>query len=168
MRDINIVFLIGRLTRDPEFRYTANQQAICKFSIANNRSYIAQGNKIEETSYFDIVVWAKLAEVCNEYLKKGKQIAVEGRLVQNRWTDQEGKTRSKVEIVASNVQFLSAPVSGQNQMNNNAQDFSAPNSAEYSNQGYSNQNYPQNNSVMNEGNNENSGSSGFSDDDIPF
>jgi single-strand DNA-binding protein len=97
--DINQVVLVGRLTRDPETRFSANT-AICKFSIANNT-----GKEDKNVSYFDIVTFGKTAERCQQYLKKGTQIAISGRLSQNRW-EQEGQKRSKVEVIAQIVQFL--------------------------------------------------------------
>jgi single-strand DNA-binding protein len=97
--DINQVFLIGRLTKDPETRYASNT-VVCKFSIANN-----SGRDESDVSYFDIVTFGKTAEMCQQFLAKGKQIAIVGRLTQNRW-EKDGQTRSKVEIVATNIQFI--------------------------------------------------------------
>jgi single-strand DNA-binding protein len=98
--DINQVFLIGRLTRDPETRYSANT-VICKFAIANN-----SGKDEKDVSFFDVVTFGKTAEMCQQYLQKGKQVAVVGRLNQSRW-EKEGQKRSRVEIVGLTVQFLS-------------------------------------------------------------
>ena len=97
--DINQVILVGRLAKDPELRYTQQGTPVCSFSIANN-----QGQ--ESTSYFDIVTWNKQAENCSQYLSKGKQIAVNGRLSQRKWQDQNGQNRYKIEIIANTVQFL--------------------------------------------------------------
>jgi single-strand DNA-binding protein len=105
--DINHVVLIGRLTRDPELTYTQSGAAVCRFSIAVNRTSGSRGeNQEESTSFFNIVAWNKTAEICNEYLSKGKQVGVDGRLQQRRWSGSDGMKRSNVEIVANNVQFF--------------------------------------------------------------
>ncbi|HEA47035.1 MAG TPA: single-stranded DNA-binding protein [bacterium] len=107
--NINRVFISGNLTHDPELRYTPNGQAVTNFQIANNRKYRDQsGEWKEETSFLRIVAWARQAEVCSEYLKKGSPVLVEGRLVQRSWQTPEGQKRSVVEIRAFRVHFLSA------------------------------------------------------------
>lgn len=105
MADVNHAILIGRLTRDAELKYTAGGMAVCKFAIAVNRRKKNGNQWVEEASFFDIVLWGKSGEGLNQYLVKGKQVAVEGELHQNRW-EQDGQSRSKVEIMASNVQLL--------------------------------------------------------------
>lgn len=105
MADVNHVTIIGRLTRDAELKYTAGGQAVCKFSIAVNRRKKSGDQWIEEANFFDVVLWGKSGEAVNQYLVKGKQIAVEGELRQDRW-EQDGQNRSKVEIMANNVQLL--------------------------------------------------------------
>lgn len=110
--DLNKAMLIGRLTRDPELRYTQSGTSVCSFSIANNRTYVAGGEKKEQVSFFNCVAWAKTGEVIAEYCKKGQRIGIEGRLQQRSWDDQEGKKRQIVEIVVDNFQFLSAPGEG--------------------------------------------------------
>lgn len=105
--DLNRVTLIGRLVKDPELKYLQSGTAIANFTIASNRIYnTGNGERKEEVSYFDCLAWGKQGEVIVEYCKKGKRVAVEGRLQQNRWEDPDGKKRSKVEIVTENVQFL--------------------------------------------------------------
>ena len=111
--DLNRVILVGRLTRDPELRYTPSGMAVASFSLANNRSYSTGGEKKDQVSYFDCVAWSKMGEIITEYCKKGKQIAVEGRLQQRRWDDQDGNKKTKVEIVVENFQFLSPRETGQ-------------------------------------------------------
>ncbi len=107
--NINRVFISGNLTHDPELRYTPSGQAVTNFSIANNRRYPDQsGEWKEETSFIRIVAWARQAEVCSEYLKKGSPVLVEGRLMQRSWQTPEGQKRSVVEIRAFRVHFLSA------------------------------------------------------------
>ena len=105
--DINQVTLVGRLTRDSELKYTNSGTAVCKFSLAVNRKKKQGEQWVDEVSYFDITLWGKQGEAISQYLNKGKQVAIEGQLRQNRW-EQDGQNRSKVEIVASNVQLLSS------------------------------------------------------------
>ena len=105
MADINYVVLVGRLTRDAELKYTASGQAISKFSIAVNRRRKSGDQWEDEVNYFDIVVWGRQGEVLSNYLVKGKQVGIEGELKQDRWT-QDGQNRSKVEVIASNIQLF--------------------------------------------------------------
>lgn len=105
MADVNHVILIGRLTRDAELKYTSGGMAVCKFAIAVNKRRKNGEQWVEEANFFDIVLWGRSGESINQYLVKGKQIAVDGELRQNRW-EQDGQSRSKVEIVANNVQLL--------------------------------------------------------------
>jgi single-strand DNA-binding protein len=107
--DLNKAIIIGRLTKDPELRYTQGGTSVCSFSIANNRTYVSAGEKKEQVSFFNCVAWAKTGEVIAEYCKKGQRIGIEGRLQQRSWDDQEGKKRQTVEIVVDNFQFLSPP-----------------------------------------------------------
>ncbi|MBI2167146.1 MAG: single-stranded DNA-binding protein [Candidatus Omnitrophica bacterium] len=105
---LNRVFLIGNLTRDPELRYLPSGQAVTNFTVAVNRNYVSNtGEKKEDTSFIRVVVWARRAEVCNEYLRKGSPVFVEGRLQSRSWEAQDGTKRSTLEVVANNVQFLS-------------------------------------------------------------
>lgn len=103
--DLNRVLLIGRLTRDPEIK-TLSNTSVCNFSIANNRVYTANGEKREETHFFDCEVWGKLADVLKQYATKGKQIAIEGRLQQQIWDAPDGKKNSKIKIRVENFQLL--------------------------------------------------------------
>lgn len=105
MNDINQVFLVGRLTRDSETKYTANGQAICKFSLAVNRSVKKDDRWTDEASFFDLSLWGKMAESLGKFLVKGKQVAVSGELRQNRW-EKDGQKMSKVEISVNNLQLL--------------------------------------------------------------
>ena len=107
---LNKVMLIGNLTRDPELRYIPSGQPVASFTIAVNRTYNSQsGEKKEEVSFVRVVVWAKLAEITNEYLKKGSPVFVEGRLQSRSWEAQDGSKRSTIEVVAQNIQFLGRP-----------------------------------------------------------
>jgi single-strand DNA-binding protein len=105
MADINRVVLVGRLTRDAELKYTSGGQAVCKFSIAINRRRKSGDQWEDEANFFDIVLWGRQGEALNQYLLKGKQVGIEGELRQDRW-QQDGQNRSKIEIVASNIQLL--------------------------------------------------------------
>lgn len=109
MASLNKVFLIGNLTRPPELRYTPSGTAVANLRLAVNSSFKGQdGQRKEETCFVTIVVWSKQAELCNQYLKKGRLIFVEGRLIYRQW-EAEGKTRSTMEVRADRVQFLGAP-----------------------------------------------------------
>jgi len=103
--DINHVVLVGRLTRDAELKSIASGQAVCKFSIAVNRSKKNGEQWEDEPNFFDVVLWGRRGEVLHQYLNKGKMVAVDGELRQDRW-QQDGQNRSKVEIVANNIQLL--------------------------------------------------------------
>jgi single-strand DNA-binding protein len=105
MNSLNSVLLEGNLTRDPELKYTAKGTAVCAFSIASNRSFKQEEEYQQEVSFIDVTTWSHLAEVCNEYLKKGRGVRVVGRLKQDRWNDTEGNGRSKVYVVAEHVEF---------------------------------------------------------------
>ena len=112
MADINHVVLVGRLTRDAELKYTAGGQAVCKFSVAVNRRRKNGDQWEDEANYFDVVLWGRQGESLNQYLVKGKTVGVEGELRQDRW-QQDGQNRSKVEIVAGNIQLLGGNPGGQ-------------------------------------------------------
>ncbi len=117
---INKVILIGRLGQDPELKYTPSGSAVCNFSMATSESWTdKQGQKQERTEWHRIVVWGKLAELCNQYLSKGRQAFIEGALQTRQWEDNNGQKRYTTEINAKNVQFLGgqqgASQSGQGQ-----------------------------------------------------
>lgn len=112
MSDVNHVILIGRLTRDAELKYTSGGSAVCKFALAIGKKYKKDDQYVEETSFFDVTLWGKLGESINQYLTKGKQVAVEGELKQERWDDAEGKAHSKVCVTASNVMLLGGGQAG--------------------------------------------------------
>lgn len=108
MANLNKVFLIGNLTRDPELRYIPSGTAVATFTVATNRAYtLASGEKREEHCFVRVVVWARQAERCGEYLSKGAPVFVEGRLQSRTWEGADGQKRSTIEVVALNVQFLS-------------------------------------------------------------
>lgn len=111
--DINRVIIIANTTREIELKQTPSGASVANFSIASNRKFKSGDETKEEVSFFDCVVWGKLAELCNQYVNKGDRVGIEGRLQQRRWENTEGKTQSKVEIVVENIQFLSNKKDGQ-------------------------------------------------------
>ena len=107
MASVNKVILIGNLGRDPELRYTQGGQAVANFTLATNERFSSKdGEKQERTEWHRIVVWGKLGELCGEYLAKGRQCFVEGRLQTREWTDKENRKQYTTEVVANNVVFL--------------------------------------------------------------
>ena len=103
---LNKVMIIGNLGADPEMRYTPNGDAITNFNVAVNETWTSNGEKKDRTEWFRVVTWNKLAEMCAQYLTKGRQVFVEGRLQTRSWEDQSGQKRYLVEVVASQVRFL--------------------------------------------------------------
>ncbi len=108
MANLNRVLLIGNLTRDPEVRYTPKGTAVADIGIAVNRIYSGEdGEKKEEVTFVDVTLWGRQAEVAQEYLKKGRQVFIEGRLQLDTWDDkQTGQKRSRLRVVAENMQML--------------------------------------------------------------
>lgn len=106
-RSLNRVQLIGNLTRDPELRYTPNGTAVCSFGLATNRSWTTDtGEKHEDTEFHRIVSWNKLAELCSQFLSKGRKVYVEGRLATRKWTAQDGQQRNATEVVIDEMILL--------------------------------------------------------------
>ncbi len=120
MTDINSVFIIGRLTKDVEITYTQNGYALGKASLAVNHTQKKNGEYVEETSFFQVNIYGKMAESLRPYLLKGKRIGIDGNLRQNRW-EKDGQKFSRVEINANAIQLLSSTENNQNQsaQNNN-------------------------------------------------
>lgn len=110
MSGLNKVMLIGRLGSDPELRYTPDGTAVASFSIATSEEWKDKntGEKKERTEWHRVVAWRKLGEICGEYLAKGKQVYVEGRIQTRGWEDKDGNKRYTTEIIASDIQFLGA------------------------------------------------------------
>ena len=106
MPTFNKVILIGNLTRDPELKYTSGGIAIAKFSLAVNYKTGKGDTKKEEVDFFDVEVWENLAEIVSKYLSKGSPVLIDGRLKQDRWTDESGKSKSRIKVVAQGLQFL--------------------------------------------------------------
>ncbi len=106
-RSLNRVQLIGNLTRDPELRYTPQGTAVCSFGLATNRSWTTDtGEKRDEAEFHRIVAWNKLAELCSQFLTKGKKVFVEGRLSTRTWSAQDGTQKSTTEIIISDIILL--------------------------------------------------------------
>ena len=130
MASLNKVFLLGNLTRDPDLRGFASGQNVCDLSLAVSRRFMSNGQEQEETCFVDVVVWGKAAANCRQYLSKGSQVMVEGRLQLDAWEDRNGGgRRTKLRVVAEHVQFMSR----------RRDDGGAPNGAaanNYQNSGY--------------------------------
>ncbi len=110
MRSLNKVQLIGRLGKNPEVRYTASGAAVANFTMATNESWVGKdGQKNEKTEWHNIVAWGKLGEICGEYLAKGKQVYIEGRLTTRSWEGRDGNKRYTTEIRAENMIMLGGP-----------------------------------------------------------
>jgi len=105
MNNLNSIIVEGNLTRDPEYRLTPKGKPVCMLSVASNRYYKKDEETKEETSFFNVETWAKLADNCNQYLTKGRGVRVVGRLKQDRWTNPEGQNRERLKIVAEHIDF---------------------------------------------------------------
>lgn len=112
--DLNKVLLIGNLTRDPEYKIF-NQTGVVNFSLANNKTYVSNGEKREEAHFFDCEAWGKMADTLKQYASKGTKLCIEGRLKQSTWDTPEGKKASKIRIHVESFQFLGG---GQNKSQN--------------------------------------------------
>ncbi|MEP7198521.1 MAG: single-stranded DNA-binding protein [Chloroflexota bacterium] len=106
-RGLNKVMLIGNLGRDPEMRYTPSGKPVTAFSLAVNRSWTtADGERRDETEWFNVVAWSELAEVCNKFLRKGERVYIEGRLQTRSWESPDGQKHSRTEVVAHELLML--------------------------------------------------------------
>jgi single-strand DNA-binding protein len=106
-RGLNKVMIIGRLGRDPEMRYTPSGRPVTTFSVATSRTWnTSEGERRTETEWFNVVAWGSLAEICKQYLTKGQQVYIEGRLQTRHWDDNEGVKRTSTEIVANEMIML--------------------------------------------------------------
>ena len=111
---MNKLLAIGNVGTDPEMRYTPNGNPVTSFRLATNRRYTtAEGEQREETEWFTVSAWNKLAETCNQYVTKGMRVYVEGRLKSDTWTGNDGQTRFRLEITANDVRFLDRPGAGE-------------------------------------------------------
>ena len=105
--NLNKTLLIGNLTRDVDLKYLPSGAPVANFGLAVNRTYTnSDGEKVEDPCFVEIVAWNRLAEVCSEYLAKGKPVFVEGRLQMDTWEQEDGQKRSKLKVIAQNIQFL--------------------------------------------------------------
>lgn len=149
---VNKVIILGRLGQDPELKYTPSGAAVCNFSLATSESWNdkATGQKQERTEWHRIVVWGKLAELCNQYLSKGRQAFVEGKIQTRSWEDKDGNKRYTTEIAANTVQFIGGQASAGASYDTQSNDANM-NQAPASNQDYN---------VSTDAN--------FASDDIPF
>lgn len=108
-RGLNKVILIGNLGRDPELRRTSSGAAVCTLNLATNASYTDRdGNRVDTTEWHRVVVWGRMAETCDAYLKAGRRVYVEGSLQTRTWEDREGRSRTTTEVKARRVDFLDA------------------------------------------------------------
>jgi single-strand DNA-binding protein len=106
-RGLNKIMIIGHLGRDPEMRYTPSGRPVTTFSVATNRTWTtSDGERRTETEWFNVVAWNKLAEICNQYLVKGQQVYIEGRLQTRRWEDANGTRHTSVEVVTNEMIML--------------------------------------------------------------
>ena len=106
-RGLNKVMIIGHLGRDPEMRYTPSGRPVTTFTVATSRSWnTVDGERHQETEWFNVVAWGNLAEICKQYLNKGQQVYIEGRLQTRKWDDKEGNKHTSVEIVANEMMML--------------------------------------------------------------
>lgn len=112
-RSWNRVELIGNLTRDPELRYTPNGAAVCTFGLATNRTFVSEGEKKEEVDFHRLVAWNKLAELCNQLLKKGMKVFISGRLQTHSFEGQDGAQRQITEIVIEDMIILTPKSNGE-------------------------------------------------------
>ena len=118
MASFNRVIVMGNLTRDPELRYTAGRKAVCDVGLAVNDRIKKEGEWVEETTFVDVTLWGRTAEVANEYLAKGSPVLIEGRLKLETW-EKEGQKRSKLKIVCDRMQMIGSRKNG-NAANDNA------------------------------------------------
>jgi len=154
---LNKVMIIGRLGKDPELKYTPSGAAVCNFSVATSETWADKsGQKQEKTEWHNIVVWGKLAELCNQYLAKGRQAYIEGSLSTRSWDGKDGQKKYMTEVNAKTVQFLGGQANaGQGQSRDNGQNQAAP------------AQQPQQNNAMNQ-DYDIATDSNFTSDDIPF
>ena len=158
MANVNKVILIGNLTRDPEVRHTPKGTAVGDIALAINRAYTAEnGEKREDTTYVDVTLWGRTAEIAQQYLRKGRPVYIEGRLQMDTWEDKStGQKRSKLKVVAEALQLLGGRGEGE------SGGFSGGGSARRNDDGYSDDR-PSSRSEASS-----SSHSGPDDDDIPF
>ena len=167
----NKIIIVGNLGRDPELKYTPQGQGVCEFSVATSEKRKDNIGEIkEETTWFKVSFWGKLAEVASQYLSKGKQVYIEGRLRTREWTDKEGRTRTSLEISGSELKLLG----GRNDQQNSENNDSVSNSNSSSTSSKSTSSKPSPNKATSKpsnkptSNNANDFEEGIDESDIPF
>lgn len=123
-RSWNRIEIMGNLTRDPELRFTPNGAAVCTFGVATNRSYVQDGERKEEVDFHRLVAWNKLAELCNQLLKKGNKVFISGRLQYREWEAEGGQKRRDAEIVVEDMILLTSKGAGAGEDNDYGSDVS--------------------------------------------
>ena len=162
---VNKVIIVGRLGQDPELKYTPSGMAVCNFSCATSESWTDKsGQKQERTEWHRVVVWGKLAELCGQYLAKGRQCYVEGSLQTRSWEDKQGQKRYTTEVNAKTIQFLGGAQTGATNQNQN---MGMNNNSNNNNNNNFNQEQSGGNDMMNQDYDVNTNAS-FTSDDIPF
>ena len=132
-RGLNKVQIIGHLGRDPEMRYTPSGRPVTTFTVAVSRSWnTVDGERHNETEWFNIVSWGNLAEICKQYLNKGQQVYIEGRLQTRRWDDKEGTKHTSVEVVANEMMMLGERNERRDHNNQGSQADATPDESEIS------------------------------------
>ncbi len=127
MASLNKVFLLGNLTRDPDLRGLPSGQSVCELRLAVNRRYVSNGQEVDDTCFVDVVVWGKSAANCKQFLTKGSQVMVEGRLQLDQWEDRNGGgQRSRLRVVAENIQFMNRRSAGEGGYPGSGPDDGAP------------------------------------------
>ena len=123
-RGLNKVMIIGNLGRDPEIRYTPGGKPVTTFTVASSRSWVtSDGERREETEWFNVVAWGNLAEICNQYLRKASRVYVEGRLQTRNWEDSDGHRHCRTEIVANEMLMLDKKPSSSSRRDDDFDDF---------------------------------------------
>jgi single-strand DNA-binding protein len=130
---VNKVIVMGRLGQDPELKYTPGGMAVCNFTVATSDSYKDKaGQKQEKTEWHRVVVWGKLAELCNQYLAKGRQVYLEGSLQTRSWDDKSGQKRYTTEVIARTVQFIGGGKGNSGSQATNDDEIPTPEDSEFS------------------------------------
>jgi single-strand DNA-binding protein len=124
---MNKIYVIGNLTRDPETRHTTSGISVCNFSVAVNRRFINQQTGQREVDFFNVVAWRQLGELCQQYLAKGRKVAVTGSMQSRTYQAQDGSTRTAWDLVADEIEFLSPAATATQNTNASAAPAAAPN-----------------------------------------
>ena len=165
---VNKVILVGRLGQNPEVRYTPSGAAVANFSVATNESWTDKsGQKQDRTEWHKVVVWGKLAELCNQYLAKGRQVYLEGRMQTREWQDKDGQKKFTTEVQAQTVQFLGATAGAGAGTGASAGNANANFGGNQNNQNFD-MGAPPANMQMGQNMNMASAEPSFTEDDIPF